>query len=193
MVDSSRGACPLPPPGAEKTLGPGQSTGSTSRIRSIYLVCKMTGCVAPPSATRWCGRSAPSTAPAARGAAAVRPVRRAGARLMVLWLDGPKKVGALQKLLALSSPTLTGALDRMEAAGLVRRRRERRDGPARLGGQSRLRLRGEAAQADRRRPRRARGRGIRDADGQGTQGAARAARRSPQGLRPGPASRRVVP
>jgi DNA-binding MarR family transcriptional regulator len=47
--------------------------------------------------------------------------------LMVLWLDGPKKVGALQKLLALSSPTLTGALDRMEAAGLVRRRRDETD------------------------------------------------------------------
>src|SRR5579883_2770839 len=41
--------------------------------------------------------------------------------LFVLWSDGPMKVGALQRILALSSGTLTGALDRMEKAGLVRR------------------------------------------------------------------------
>ena len=41
--------------------------------------------------------------------------------LFVLWMEGPLKVGALQRTLALSSGTLTGALDRMEKAGLVRR------------------------------------------------------------------------
>jgi len=41
--------------------------------------------------------------------------------LLVLWLEGPMKVGELQRTLALSSGTLTGALDRMEKTGLVRR------------------------------------------------------------------------
>ena len=41
--------------------------------------------------------------------------------LSILWIDGAMTIGRLQKLLALSSPTLTGALDRMEAQGLVRR------------------------------------------------------------------------
>jgi DNA-binding MarR family transcriptional regulator len=41
--------------------------------------------------------------------------------LSVLWSDGPMTIGRLQRLLALSSPTLTGALDRMEAQELVRR------------------------------------------------------------------------
>jgi DNA-binding MarR family transcriptional regulator len=41
--------------------------------------------------------------------------------LLVLWLDGPLKIGDLQRELALSSGTLTGAVDRMEQAGLVRR------------------------------------------------------------------------
>lgn len=41
--------------------------------------------------------------------------------LSILWVEGPMTIGKLQKLLALSSPTLTGALDRMEAQGLVRR------------------------------------------------------------------------
>jgi MarR family transcriptional regulator, organic hydroperoxide resistance regulator len=41
--------------------------------------------------------------------------------LLILWLEGPMKVGELQRLLMLSSGTLTGALDRMERAGLVRR------------------------------------------------------------------------
>lgn len=41
--------------------------------------------------------------------------------LSVLWELGPQTIGELQRLLALSSPTLTGAIDRMEAAELVRR------------------------------------------------------------------------
>ncbi len=41
--------------------------------------------------------------------------------LIVLWLEGPMKVGKLQRMLSLSSATLTGAIDRMQDAGLVRR------------------------------------------------------------------------
>ena len=41
--------------------------------------------------------------------------------LLVLWIEGAMKVGELQRLLMLSSGTLTGAIDRMEQAGLVRR------------------------------------------------------------------------
>lgn len=41
--------------------------------------------------------------------------------LSILWTEGPLTIGRLQRMLALSSPTLTGALDRMEAQGLVRR------------------------------------------------------------------------
>jgi DNA-binding MarR family transcriptional regulator len=41
--------------------------------------------------------------------------------LSVLDVLGPLTIGKLQKMLALSSPTLTGAIDRMEADGLVRR------------------------------------------------------------------------
>jgi DNA-binding MarR family transcriptional regulator len=41
--------------------------------------------------------------------------------LAVLWSSGPLKVGALQAMLELSSATLTGALDRMQQLGLVRR------------------------------------------------------------------------
>jgi DNA-binding MarR family transcriptional regulator len=41
--------------------------------------------------------------------------------LLVLWELGPVTIGVLQKELALSSATLTGALDRMEKAELVRR------------------------------------------------------------------------
>lgn len=41
--------------------------------------------------------------------------------LSVLWTEGPMTIGKLQRMLALSSPTLTGALDRMETQGLVRR------------------------------------------------------------------------
>jgi MarR family transcriptional regulator, organic hydroperoxide resistance regulator len=41
--------------------------------------------------------------------------------LSVLWFRGPMTMGQLQRQLALSSATLTGAIDRMEAQGLVRR------------------------------------------------------------------------
>jgi DNA-binding MarR family transcriptional regulator len=47
--------------------------------------------------------------------------------LFVLWVYGPMKVGALQRLLALSSPTLTGAIDRMVAAKLLERHRDETD------------------------------------------------------------------
>ncbi len=50
--------------------------------------------------------------------------------LMVLWTEGPMKVGDLQRTLMLSSGTLTGAVDRMEKAGLVRRVPDPRDGRA---------------------------------------------------------------
>ena len=41
--------------------------------------------------------------------------------LTLLAVEGPMTIGKLQKLLALSSPTLTGAIDRLEAQELVRR------------------------------------------------------------------------
>lgn len=41
--------------------------------------------------------------------------------LSVLWMRGAMTMGQLQRELALSSATLTGAIDRMEAQGLVRR------------------------------------------------------------------------
>ncbi len=41
--------------------------------------------------------------------------------LSVLWLEGPMTIGELQRVLALSSSTLTGAIDRMEKLDLVRR------------------------------------------------------------------------
>lgn len=41
--------------------------------------------------------------------------------LSVLWALGPMTMGRLQRLLALSSPTLTGSIDRMTAQQLVRR------------------------------------------------------------------------
>jgi DNA-binding MarR family transcriptional regulator len=50
--------------------------------------------------------------------------------LLVLWLEGPMKVGELQRTLALSSATLTGAIDRMQRSGLVRRVRDPEDGRA---------------------------------------------------------------
>jgi DNA-binding MarR family transcriptional regulator len=50
--------------------------------------------------------------------------------LLFLWQRGPMRVGDLQRLLALSSGTLTGALDRMEKAGLVRRTKHPEDGRA---------------------------------------------------------------
>ena len=50
--------------------------------------------------------------------------------LLVLWNEGPMKVGELQRVLALGSATLTGALDRMEKANLVRRVSDKADGRA---------------------------------------------------------------
>ncbi len=47
--------------------------------------------------------------------------------LLVLWLQGPMKIGELQRLLALSSATLTGAVDRMERAGLLKRVQDPKD------------------------------------------------------------------
>lgn len=41
--------------------------------------------------------------------------------LSVLWAKGPMGMGKLQRQLALSSATLTGAVDRLEQLGLVRR------------------------------------------------------------------------
>ena len=41
--------------------------------------------------------------------------------LSVLAVEGPMTMGKLQRLLALSSPTLTGAIDRLEEQELVRR------------------------------------------------------------------------
>jgi DNA-binding MarR family transcriptional regulator len=41
--------------------------------------------------------------------------------LSVLWAAGPITMGQLQRQVALSSGTLTGAIDRMEAQGMVRR------------------------------------------------------------------------
>lgn len=41
--------------------------------------------------------------------------------LSVLWALGPITMGQLQRQVALSSGTLTGAIDRMEAQGMVRR------------------------------------------------------------------------
>jgi DNA-binding MarR family transcriptional regulator len=43
--------------------------------------------------------------------------------LTILDQLGPMTIGQLQQMLALSSPTLTGAIDRLEAQGLVRRKR----------------------------------------------------------------------
>lgn len=55
---------------------------------------------------------------------AVRELELSGEQahvLLVLWETGPVTVGVLQRELALSSATLTGAIDRMEKAELVRR------------------------------------------------------------------------
>lgn len=48
--------------------------------------------------------------------------------LIVLLLEGPMKIGELQRLLMLGSGTLSGAIDRMEKAGLVRRVADPDDG-----------------------------------------------------------------
>jgi DNA-binding MarR family transcriptional regulator len=50
--------------------------------------------------------------------------------LIVLWLEGPMRMTDLQRIVMLSSPTLTGAIDRMERAGLVRRVPDAGDGRA---------------------------------------------------------------
>jgi DNA-binding MarR family transcriptional regulator len=50
--------------------------------------------------------------------------------LLVLWTEGPMKVGELQRMLSLGSGTLTGAIDRMEKAELVRRAPDPKDGRA---------------------------------------------------------------
>jgi DNA-binding MarR family transcriptional regulator len=47
--------------------------------------------------------------------------------LIILWFEGPMKVGELQRVLALGSGTLTGALDRLEKAGLTRRVPDEKD------------------------------------------------------------------
>lgn len=47
--------------------------------------------------------------------------------LSLLWELGPMTIGELQRLLALSSPTLTGAIDRMVEQDLVRRVRSPED------------------------------------------------------------------
>jgi len=47
--------------------------------------------------------------------------------LSVLWLEGPMTLGDLQRALELSSPTLTGAIQRMEQAGMVRRAADEAD------------------------------------------------------------------
>jgi len=50
--------------------------------------------------------------------------------LLILWIEGPMKIGELQRVLSLSSGTLTGAIDRMDKAGLVRRVPDPIDGRA---------------------------------------------------------------
>ncbi len=47
--------------------------------------------------------------------------------LATLWMGGPMTVGELQETLMLGSSTLTGALDRMEARGLVTRTKVEED------------------------------------------------------------------
>ena len=41
--------------------------------------------------------------------------------LVILWLKGPLTIGELQGIVSLGGSTLTGAIDRMEKAGLARR------------------------------------------------------------------------
>jgi DNA-binding MarR family transcriptional regulator len=56
--------------------------------------------------------------------AAVRPLGISAAHvniLLTLWAHGSMPIGELQELLGFSSSAFTGALDRMEAAGLARR------------------------------------------------------------------------
>ena len=50
--------------------------------------------------------------------------------LLVLWLEGAMRMTELQRFVMLSSGTLTGAIDRMERAGMVRRVADADDGRA---------------------------------------------------------------
>ncbi len=50
--------------------------------------------------------------------------------LLLLWFEGPMKIGELQRELLLSSGTITGAIDRMEKNGLVRRTADETDARA---------------------------------------------------------------
>jgi DNA-binding MarR family transcriptional regulator len=50
--------------------------------------------------------------------------------LLVLWLEGAMRMTELQRIVMLSSGTLTGAIDRMERAGMVRRVADAEDGRA---------------------------------------------------------------
>ena len=50
--------------------------------------------------------------------------------LLVLWLEGAMRMTELQRIVMLSSGTLTGAIDRMERAGMVRRVADADDGRA---------------------------------------------------------------
>ena len=52
--------------------------------------------------------------------------------LSVLWINGPMTMGRLQRFLAVSSATLTGAIDRMEKIELVHRVPHPTDGRAML-------------------------------------------------------------
>lgn len=49
------------------------------------------------------------------------------ATLQVLLVTGPARVSDLARRVGVSNPTMTGILDRLEARGLVRRTRDRRD------------------------------------------------------------------
>ncbi len=48
--------------------------------------------------------------------------------LLTLYLDGPQSCGALASALALSLPTMTGILGRLDRRGYLRRGRDQRDG-----------------------------------------------------------------
>ena len=50
--------------------------------------------------------------------------------LLLLWLEGPMRMSELMRMLMLSSGTLSGAIDRMEKARLVRRVADPDDGRA---------------------------------------------------------------
>jgi DNA-binding MarR family transcriptional regulator len=55
---------------------------------------------------------------------ALKPLNVSGMQasiLVYLWLEGARNLGELQRGLAVGSSTLTGAIDRMEKANLIRR------------------------------------------------------------------------